>query len=147
MAEQIENGPAGGSDDTETREPRAEQTASRETAGTDGNSPQGRERTASKPEPDKEGGDAAQSGGNLDLVLDIPVQICMELGRTKISIRDLLKLSEGSVVKLERPAGEPLDILVNGCLVARGEVVVTNERFGMRITDIVSTEERVRRLQ
>ena len=80
-------------------------------------------------------------------MLDIPVQICMELGRTKISIRDLLKLSEGSVVKLERPAGEPLDILVNGCLVARGEVVVTNDRFGMRITDIVSTEERVRRLQ
>ena len=100
---------------------------------------------------EKDGGrqDSADDGdrANLSLVLDIPVQICMELGRTKISIRDLLRLSEGSVVKLERPAGEPLDILVNGCLVARGEVVVANERFGMRITDIVSTEERVRRLQ
>jgi flagellar motor switch protein FliN/FliY len=83
----------------------------------------------------------------LDMVLDIPVTLSMELGRTRMCIRDLLRLNQGSVVKLDRPAGEPLDILVNGCLIARGEVVVVNERFGVRITDIVSPEERVKRLR
>lgn len=84
---------------------------------------------------------------SLEVILDIPVTLSMELGRTRTSIRELLQLTQGSVVKLDRPAGEPLDILVNGCLVARGEVVVVNERFGVRITDIVSPEERVRRLR
>lgn len=84
---------------------------------------------------------------NLDVVLDIPVQVSMELGRTRLSIRDLLQLGEGSVIRLERAPGDPLDIYVNGCLVARGEVVVINERMGMRVTDIVSPEERVRRLR
>ena len=83
----------------------------------------------------------------LDMVLDIPITLSMELGRTRMCIRDLLRLNQGSVVKLDRPAGEPLDILVNGCLIARGEVVVVNERFGIRITDIVSPEERVKRLR
>ena len=84
---------------------------------------------------------------SLEMVLDIPVTLSMELGRTRLSIRELLQLTQGSVVKLDRPAGEPLDILVNGCLVARGEVVVVNERFGVRITDILNPEERVRRLR
>jgi flagellar motor switch protein FliN/FliY len=84
---------------------------------------------------------------SLAVIMDIPVTLSLELGRNRISIRELLQLTQGSIVKLDRPAGEPLDILVNGCLVARGEVVVVNERFGVRITDIVSPEERVRRLR
>ena len=84
---------------------------------------------------------------NLEVVLDIPVTLSMELGRTRMSIRELLQLAQGSVVKLDRPAGEPLDILVNGCLIARGEAVVVSERFGVRITDIVSPENRVKRLR
>lgn len=84
---------------------------------------------------------------NLELILDVPVTLSMELGRSRISIRDLLQLNQGSVVKLDRPAGEPLDVLVNGCLIARGEVVVVNERFGLRITQIISPEQRVKKLQ
>jgi len=80
-------------------------------------------------------------------VLDIPITLSMELGRTRLSIRELLALSQGNVVRLDRPAGEPLDILVNGCLVARGEVVVVNDRFGVRIVEIVSPEERIKRLR
>ncbi len=89
----------------------------------------------------------ARTGQNLDMVMDIPITLSLELGHTRMSIRELLRLTQGSVVKLDRPGGDPLDILVNGCLVARGEVVVINERFGMRITDIVSPEERIRRLR
>lgn len=89
----------------------------------------------------------AKAGQNLDMVMDIPINLSLELGHTRMSIRELLRLSQGSVVKLDRPGGDPLDILVNGCLVARGEVVVVNERFGVRITDIVSPEERIRRLR
>lgn len=88
-----------------------------------------------------------KTGQNLDMVMDIPITLSLELGHTRMSIRELLRLTQGSVVKLDRPGGDPLDILVNGCLVARGEVVVINERFGMRITDIVSPEERIRRLR
>ncbi|CDI02547.1 MAG: flagellar motor switch protein FliN [Candidatus Competibacter denitrificans] len=88
-----------------------------------------------------------KTGQNLDMVLDIPINLSLELGHTRMSIRELLRLTQGSVVKLDRPGGDPLDILVNGCLVARGEVVVVNDRFGVRITDIVSQEERVRRLR
>lgn len=89
----------------------------------------------------------AKAGQNLDMVMDIPINLSLELGHTRMSIRELLRLTQGSVVKLDRPGGDPLDILVNGCLVARGEVVVINERFGVRITDIVSPEERIRRLR
>ena len=85
-------------------------------------------------------------GGNLDTILDIPVTLSMELGRTKMTINNLLKLNQGSVVELERLAGEPLDVLVNGCLVAHGEVVVVNDRFGVRMTDILSPKERVKTL-
>ena len=90
---------------------------------------------------------SAKAGQHLDMVMDIPINLSLELGHTRMSIRELLRLTQGSVVKLDRPGGDPLDILVNGCLVARGEVVVINERFGVRITDIVSPEERIRRLR
>lgn len=83
---------------------------------------------------------------NLDVVLDIPVTLSMEIGRTRISIRNLLQLNQGSVVELDRLAGEPMDVLVNGTLIAHGEVVVVNEKFGIRLTDVVSPAERVKRL-
>ncbi len=84
---------------------------------------------------------------NLDMVMDIPVTLSMELGRTRISIRDLLKLTKGSVVELQRMADEPMDVLVNGTLVARGEAVVIDDKFGIRLTDVVSPMERVKRLR
>lgn len=89
----------------------------------------------------------AKAGQNLDMVMDIPINLSLELGHTRMSIRELLRLTQGSVVKLDRPGGDPLDILVNGCLVARGEVVVVNDRFGVRIVEIVSPEERIKRLR
>jgi len=82
----------------------------------------------------------------LDLVMDIPVTLSVELGRTKIQIRELQQLAQGSVVDLDRLAGEPMDVLVNGFLIARGEVVLVNDKFGIRLTDIVSPTERARRL-
>ena len=84
---------------------------------------------------------------DIDMILDIPVQMTVELGRTKIAIRNLLQLAQGSVVELDGLAGEPMDVLVNGCLIAQGEVVVVNDKFGIRITDIVSRSERVARLR
>jgi flagellar motor switch protein FliN/FliY len=86
------------------------------------------------------------SGTNLDVVLDIPVTLSMEVGRRRLTIRDLLKLSQGSVLELDRDAGAPMDVMVNGTLIAQGEVVVVNERFGIRLTDVVSMRERVKRL-
>lgn len=83
---------------------------------------------------------------NLDMVLDVPVTISMEIGRTKIPIRNLLQLNQGSVVELDRLAGEPLNVLVNGTLIAHGEVVVVNEKFGIRLTDVISASERIRKL-
>lgn len=91
--------------------------------------------------------EAAQpAANNLDLILDIPVQLTVELGRTKIAIRNLLQLAQGSVVELDGLAGQPMDVLVNGCLIAQGEVVVVNDKFGIRLTDIVTPSERMRRL-
>jgi flagellar motor switch protein FliN/FliY len=84
---------------------------------------------------------------NLDTILDIPVSISMNVGRTKISIRNLLKLNQGSVVELDRLAGEPLDVLVNGTLIAHGEVVVVNEKYGIRLTDVISAAERIKKLK
>jgi flagellar motor switch protein FliN/FliY len=84
---------------------------------------------------------------NLDVILDIPVTLSMEVGNTDISIRNLLQLNQGSVIELDRLAGEPLDVLVNGTLVAHGEVVVVNEKFGIRLTDIVSPAERIKKLK
>ncbi|WP_405222734.1 flagellar motor switch protein FliN [Lentisalinibacter sediminis] len=82
----------------------------------------------------------------LDLVLDVPVTVSLRVGNTKISIRDLMRLVEGSVIELDRPAGEPMDVLVNGTLVAHGEIVVVNDKFGVRLTDVVSPSERIRKL-
>ncbi|WP_028239478.1 flagellar motor switch protein FliN [Stutzerimonas azotifigens] len=86
-------------------------------------------------------------GPNLDVILDIPVSISMEVGSTEISIRNLLQLNQGSVVELDRLAGEPLDVLVNGTLIAHGEVVVVNEKFGIRLTDVISPSERIKKLR
>jgi flagellar motor switch protein FliN/FliY len=83
----------------------------------------------------------------LELLLDVPLDLSVELGRTRMSIQDLLNLSPGSVVELDKIAGEPLDILVNDRLIARGEAVVVNDKFGVRITDIVSPSERIARLR
>jgi flagellar motor switch protein FliN/FliY len=91
---------------------------------------------------DESGNDAV----NMDAILDVPVTISMEIGRTKINIRNLLQLNQGSVVELDRLAGEPMDALVNGTLIAQGEVVVVNEKFGLGLTDIISPSERVKRL-
>jgi flagellar motor switch protein FliN/FliY len=83
----------------------------------------------------------------LDTILDIPVTISMEVGRSKINIRNLLQLNQGSVVELDRIAGEPLDVLVNGTLIAHGEVVVVNDKFGIRLTDVISQMERIKKLR
>jgi flagellar motor switch protein FliN/FliY len=83
----------------------------------------------------------------LDTILDIPVTISMEVGRSKINIRNLLQLNQGSVVELDRVAGEPLDVLVNGTLIAHGEVVVVNDKFGIRLTDVISQMERIKKLR
>jgi len=83
---------------------------------------------------------------DIDLILDIPVQLTVELGRTKLPIRNLLQLAQGSVVELDGLAGEPMDVLVNGCLIAQGEVVVVNEKFGIRLTDVITPSERMKRL-
>ncbi|MFT6913988.1 MAG: flagellar motor switch protein FliN/FliY [Motiliproteus sp.] len=91
-----------------------------------------------------------QSGSDnpdLDVILDIPVSLTMEVGSTEIAIRNLLQLSQGSVIELDRLAGEPLDVRVNGTLIAHGEVVVVNDRFGIRLTDVVSPSERIRKLR
>lgn len=84
---------------------------------------------------------------NLDVILDVPVALSLEVGRTRMPIRNLLQLNRGSVIELERGAGEPLDVYVNGTLIAHGEVVVINDRFGVRLTDVVSPSERIRRLR
>lgn len=83
---------------------------------------------------------------DIDMILDIPVHLTVELGRTKLAIKNLLQLAQGSVVELDGLAGEPMDVLVNGCLIAQGEVVVVNDKFGIRLTDIVTPSERIRKL-
>ena len=83
----------------------------------------------------------------LDMILELPVTISMEIGRTKISIRNLLQLTQGSVIELDRLAGEPMDVLVNDTLIAHGEVVVVNDKFGIRLTDVISTHERIKKLR
>jgi flagellar motor switch protein FliN len=83
---------------------------------------------------------------DIDLIMDIPVTLTVELGRTKIPIKHILQLAQGSVVELDGLAGEPMDVLVNGCLIAQGEVVVVNDKFGIRLTDIITPSERIRKL-
>ncbi|WP_420538331.1 flagellar motor switch protein FliN [Methylotuvimicrobium alcaliphilum] len=96
-----------------------------------------------------EANELGESGNEIqmDIILDIPVTMSMEIGRTQVSIRNLLQLNEGSVVELDRLAGEPMDVLVNGTLIAHGEVVVVNDKFGIRLTDVVSPTERVKKLR
>ena len=89
---------------------------------------------------------ATSAGNDINMILDIPVQLTVELGRTRIPIKHILQLAQGSVVELETMAGEPMDVLVNGYLIAQGEVVVVNDKFGIRLTDIVTPSERMRRL-
>lgn len=95
---------------------------------------------------DRGGGEGARDV-NLEVILDVPVTLSMEVGRTRISIRNLLQLNQGSVVELDRAAGEPLDVFVNGTLVAHGEVVVVNDKFGIRLTDVISPAERIKKLK
>ena len=90
---------------------------------------------------------SAEERRKLDTILDIPVTIAMEVGRSQISIHNLLQLNQGSVVELDRVAGEPLDVLVNGTLIAHGEVVVVNDKFGIRLTDVISQIERIKKLK
>jgi flagellar motor switch protein FliN/FliY len=92
------------------------------------------------------GADATGAPQGFDMIMDIPVTMTVELGRTKISIRNLLQLAHGSVVELDGLAGEPMDVLVNGTLIAQGEVVVVNDKFGIRLTDIITPQERMRKL-
>ncbi|HEF4743393.1 TPA: flagellar motor switch protein FliN [Burkholderia multivorans] len=89
---------------------------------------------------------ASSTHNDIEMILDIPVKMTVELGRTKIAIRNLLQLAQGSVVELDGLAGEPMDVLVNGCLIAQGEVVVVNDKFGIRLTDIITPSERIRKL-
>ena len=96
---------------------------------------------------DEPGLPAGSATPDLEAVMNIPVTVSMEIGRTQISIRNLLQLNQGSVVELDRLAGEPLDVLVNGTLIAHGEVVVVNEKFGIRLTDVISAQERVKKLR
>ena len=91
-------------------------------------------------------GGAGGAGNDINMILDIPVQLTVELGRTRIPIKHILQLAQGSVVELDAMAGEPMDVLVNGYLIAQGEVVVVNDKFGIRLTDIVTPSERMRRL-
>jgi len=90
---------------------------------------------------------SGSSSNDIDLILDIPVLLTVELGRTRVPIRHILQLAQGSVVELDGLSGEPMDVLVNGCLIARGEVVVVNEKFGIRLTDIIAPSERARKLK
>jgi len=89
---------------------------------------------------------AGAAKNDIELILDIPVQLTVELGRKRLPIKQILQLAQGSVVELDALAGEPMDVLVNGCLIAQGEVVVVNDKFGIRVTDIVTPSERLRRL-
>ena len=89
---------------------------------------------------------SASSNHDIDMIMDIPVRLTVELGRTKITIKQILQLAQGSVIELDGLAGEPMDVLVNGCLIAQGEVVVVNDKFGIRLTDIITPSERIRRL-
>ena len=96
--------------------------------------------------PSLDGGGAAPAPKNIDFILDIPMQVTVQVGSTKMIIRELLQLGQGSVIELEKLAGEPMEVLVNNKLVARGEVVVVNDKFGVRLTDVISAAERVQQL-
>lgn len=98
-------------------------------------------------DPTANGTNGLESDVKLDVILEVPVTLSLEVGRTRIPIRNLLQLNQGSVVELDRVAGDPLDVFVNGTLVAHGEVVIVNDKFGIRLTDVVSPAERIRKLK
>lgn len=108
--------------------------------------PAGFEEFDAKPDTTLGSTDVSVEELKLDVILDVPVTISMEIGRTKVNIRNLLQLNQGSVIELDRFAGEPMDVLVNGTLIAHGEVVVVNDKFGIRLTDVISPSERVKKL-
>jgi flagellar motor switch protein FliN/FliY len=148
--EDSDSGEAAGGDDREDEWAAAMAEAEQEESGAGDNNV----RTAPMEEFNEDGGLNAkgieQGEGpppDLDVILDIPVTISMEVGNTQIPIRNLLQLNQGSVIELDRLAGEPLDVLVNGTLIAHGEVVMVNEKFGIRLTDVISPGERIKRLQ
>jgi flagellar motor switch protein FliN/FliY len=134
------------SEDTRT-EAMVEQTSSESALGVDEPLPSS---TAAKPAGSAVfkplGGDASGGGTDIDLIMDVPVQLTVELGRTRLTIKHLLQLGQGSVVALEGLAGEPMDIFVNGYLIAQGEVVVVEDKYGIRLTDIITPSERIHRL-
>ena len=155
-SKQLENSPESASDDW------AEEQAEQETANESGTAPgwdeamqeqetAGEKIASAKFQEFNDQAGTSASGEpeeeiNLNVILDVPVTISMEIGRAKINIRNLLQLNQGSVVELDRLAGEPMDVLVNGTLIAHGEVVVVNDKFGIRLTDVISPSERVRKL-
>lgn len=143
--EEKETGGGAGGDDADAGTGTA--AASGQGTGQDGGKGGARAERAPLDDLADEGGAAADEEVNMDVILDIPVTLSMEIGRTRINIRNLLQLNQGSVVELDRLAGEPLDVLVNGTLIAHGEVVVVNERFGIRLTDVISPSERVQKLK
>lgn len=112
-----------------------------------GGKPEAGFRAAAFQQVSESGGGTGDAHPSIDVILDVPVTLSLEVGRTRMPIRNLLQLNQGSVVELERGAGEPLDVFVNGTLIAHGEVVVVNDRFGVRLTDVVSPSERIRRLR
>lgn len=108
---------------------------------------QSKESAVERPDQVKQALSQEAESEKMELILDIPVSVTVEIGRTKMTIRNLLQLNQGGIVALDRLAGDPLDVLVNGTLVAHGEVVVVNDKFGVRLTDIVSKAERIKRLR
>ncbi|WP_198675754.1 MULTISPECIES: flagellar motor switch protein FliN [Aliidiomarina] len=145
MSNENDNGNNGEMDDWEEAMAGQQDQAEAETEAT----AEGNEgvKTADLEELTDESDKSPEERRKLDAILDIPVTISMEVGRSQISIRNLLQLNQGSVVELERVAGEPLDVLVNGTLIAHGEVVVVNDKFGIRLTDVISQLERIRKLR
>lgn len=137
-----ESGDGGGQDDIDALMSQAEAAAP---AAAPASSKAPMEQFGTPPKAD--GGVSLEGAPNLDVILDIPVTISMQVGNTDITIRNLLQLNQGSVVELDRLAGEPLDVLVNGTLIAHGEVVVVNEKFGIRLTDVISPSERIKKLR
>ncbi len=150
LADEVAGAVAEGSEDEALAD---EWAAAMEESGDDGESEEGGDDVQSAPMEEFDEGTApsftvnAEGSPELDVILDIPVSISMEVGNTQIPIRNLLQLNQGSVIELDRLAGEPLDVLVNGTLIAHGEVVMVNDKFGIRLTDVISQSERIQRLK
>lgn len=143
LEEQDDNETPGNGEEDAWAEAMQEQADAEATEAADTGQPEAEPAPASQLNDDAK----AKSDLDMDTVMDIPVTISMEIGRTRISIRNLLQLSQGSVVELDRLAGEPMDVLVNDTLIAHGEVVVVNDKFGIRLTDVISQSERIKKLR